>query len=164
MATSFVELDGRGFWCHDSLLEIWAHLMSEVLGDAGTQSLAEYGDYLHLQATAGFRGCIDLRFDDFDAEGREEIVRQAACLLARLRMEPGLLTARHLNELGLGGGEIEYTDVPIEYLQALTKHMVMLVRGEWPWGAGDKESLPGQWLDDERTRNADQGPSADGVK
>ena len=66
MATSYVAFRRFGFWCNDSVLEVWLLYFLEVLDQEG--NLPGWLQKLHLdwevQATVGFVGCIDLLLDE----------------------------------------------------------------------------------------------------
>src|SRR3977135_974027 len=60
LGTSFIEFNGKGFWTRDAYLEVWLGALVQEIDHL--PSLSEWLTLLrqewHLQATAGFSGCI----------------------------------------------------------------------------------------------------------
>jgi hypothetical protein len=120
MATSFIQLGPRGFWCHDELLERLAALLAERLARRSGTAWAAYAKHLSVQATAGMTGCIDLGLDSLSDTARVELL----ATLMQLR-----------DREGEGDELVRLVDV-----------LQRLLTREWPWSVGDAEALPRAWL------------------
>src|SRR5206468_1237297 len=103
MGRSFIEFRERGFWCSDGPFEVWAYYMHEMLANAVEPQLRAYREHLWVQATVGMPGCKDLGVGEMADTARQELARVAERLPRHLASRPELLTAEHLNPLGLGG-------------------------------------------------------------
>ncbi|WP_147444620.1 hypothetical protein [Corallococcus sp. CA053C] len=146
MATSFVEIGGRGFWVPDHVLEVWLYALGEALSASDESWAREYAEYLSRQATARMHGCIDCRLDAVPVARREELVAVACRAVEGLRNNPYLLSAERLNGLGLGGGDGTYADLPQAIVDACYEMFVGLLKGRVGWDAGDKRALPATWI------------------
>lgn len=145
MASSFVALGDRGFWCSDYLLEIWLFELAEtVKGSPGTLP-PDYEAHLRSQATAGMRGCIDMCLEGFTRPQLDELRTLAEVTLSRISADRSLLRGQRLNALGLGGGD-EFLDATYEDVEALGNVFERLLKGDVLWTAGDKEALPNSWM------------------
>lgn len=129
MASSFVSLADKGFWCPDSLLEMLASCLGEALRDHDSAWALQWVAHLSTQATAGLTGCIDLQLDGV-AQHRDEIVSALSKIRSEIEQRPQR-----------GSNDVEFA-----HLHALVAVTARLLDGRWPWSAGDAEALPSDWL------------------
>src|SRR5687768_1124160 len=107
MGTSFVDIDGNGFWMRDGILELWLRLAALHLEDqVDDHSPVHTIRNQWLLASRGFfTGCVPLELAANVAtpEGRTAVVNAIHSLLNALRSGPARLDRGVLNLLGIGG-------------------------------------------------------------
>lgn len=143
MSTSYVQFRGYGFWCSDTLLEIFAYLVGSELRAASPGSLGGYGVELMEKAQAGLVGCFDLRLDALTEQHLALLEESSVAVLSRAEVEPFRLSAGELNRLRLGTFS---SDVPVVLVAALVHMLKELLHGRWSFDASDEEALPSYWM------------------
>jgi hypothetical protein len=143
MSTSYVEFHGNGFWCPDTLLEVFACLVGSELQADSPGSLASYGVELAGKARAGLVGCFDLRLDSLSKQHLARLEETSVAILIKIEGEPSLLSAGELNKLRVGRFD---SDIPVRQLAALVHVVRELLHERWNFDAADTQALPSRWL------------------
>jgi hypothetical protein len=104
MGTSFVEIDEKGFWMQDSVLELWLRLLALHIDDPVEGSIGrEIRDRWLLASRGYFVGCIPIALDKaVEAEEGKKIVSSAIdSLMIALENGPDKLNCATLEPAGV---------------------------------------------------------------
>jgi hypothetical protein len=144
MGSSFTEFRGKGFWARDPGLELWLYLLAVEAAKVANppQWLRKAQADWHLQATAGFVGCISASLDEHVCfpDRIELVIGLAERALAWLHSQGPNLPADLLNSFNLGGpGALFQWDAPTAVFIPVGNAFISLLRLEW---TGDAASSP----------------------
>ena len=145
MGTSFVEIDEKGFWMQDSVLELWLRLLALHIDDPVEGSIGrEIRDRWLLASRGYFVGCIPIALDKaVEAEEGKKIVSSAIdSLMIALENGPDKLNCATLNLLGFKGGDFT-ADFEASRLILVGKAFRSLVAGEIETDASSTAFMPG---------------------
>src|SRR5260221_8045307 len=108
MGTSFVEINGKGFWMQDSILGLWLRLLSLHTEDPSddTPLAGRIRDNWLLASRGYFVGCVPHNLEETvaTAEGRAIVLDAITSLKSALEAGPALLDYGTLNLLGFCDG------------------------------------------------------------
>src|SRR5688572_10279844 len=110
MGTSFVEIGGKGFWMHDSILELWLRMLALHIEDPveGEGTVArKIRDGWLLASRGYFGGHVPAGVEEAvsTSEGRTIVLAAIDSLMKSLKNGPETLDHATLNLLGFEGGE-----------------------------------------------------------
>src|SRR5262245_25545785 len=109
MGTTFVSLEGRGFWMKDGILELWLRLLALHIEDTIEPGSAagKIRDQWLLASRGYFNGCVPEGLQEaVSTPAGEKLVRLAIhSLLEALAVAPPRLDKGVLNLMGFSGGE-----------------------------------------------------------
>ena len=150
MGTSFVEIDGRGFWMRDGILELWLRLLALHLEDPQRDEahvVRKIRDNWLLASRGYFGGHVPVDLDDAVStpEGRATIVAAIQSFTRALKKGPDKLNHQTLNLLGFEGGEF-IEDIERERLLEIADAFLALIAGEIQSDASSTEFMPGCWI------------------
>ncbi|MCB9683422.1 MAG: hypothetical protein H6735_00110 [Alphaproteobacteria bacterium] len=111
MGSSFVDIDGRGFWVQDGILELWLRLLALHLEEPGLDQrrgspVLKTRDQWLLISKVHFNGCVPVCLGEAvqDDEGRRVVMAGIRSLITALRRAPPVLDRGPLNLLGHQNG------------------------------------------------------------
>jgi hypothetical protein len=145
MSTSFVNINGNGFWMNDSILELFLRLLSLHIEDSREeQSPARKIRDAWLFASLGY--CtgfcpVDLEMHTNSPEGNAVVLAALESLLAALKNGPPTLDKGVLNVLGTGGGFTQ--DFESTRLIEVGESFAALINGQVFGGPGSNIPMPG---------------------
>lgn len=146
MGSTFVEIDGNGFWMRDGILELWLRLLALHIEDAQDRMALAHRirDQWLLASRGYFNGCVplDLKADTATPEGRRVVVGAIHSLLEALQRAPDALDAGVLNLLGMEGGDFAQ-GLKKEQLIEIGKAFLDLLDGHQFGGSSDTSFMPG---------------------
>lgn len=160
MGSSFTRFRDKGFWCRDTLLQLWLRVlclhMDHNVHVAGWER--ELRDKW-LFASSGESCCPTALLDEFltDGDRVSYILRVSERSIQSLRAFGPYVPAAFLSAL-LGGGKCE-ADWPVEWFERIANTFAMLLRGELITDIRTSPTLPairqGQsWDEIEQIRKA----------
>lgn len=129
-----------GFWVRDYQAEVWLYLLAQQARETPDVPawLATAADNWHLQATAGFTGCVSSCLDEhlgFDSARVAITLELSEQALKRLVAWSPAIPKRIVNPFGTGGQAESFAmDLPTGPLRACGRSFVRLLRGEYPPG------------------------------
>jgi hypothetical protein len=134
MSTSFVGLEGKGFWSRDYPLEIWLALLADEIDETGSVAswLRDASQHWRTQATAGMTGCVSPRLSQFAAsqEQRSLLLPLVSSAADRLKAQT-TISAQWLRDRGIGGpGSQPLGDVPVDVILDVANKFFQLLKGE----------------------------------
>jgi hypothetical protein len=103
MGTSFVEIDGKGFWMQDSILELWLRLLALHIEDPDEGSTAHKIRDKWLLASRGyFGGHVPIQLEEAIStnDGKTIVLAAIHSLMEALTNGPKLLDHGTVNLLG----------------------------------------------------------------
>lgn len=140
MGSSNLGYRDAGFWVKDHQAEAWLHLLAQQAQSIADPPpwLAAAGDDGHLQATAGFMGCVSSCLDEHlqTDPGREAVaIGLSQRALQRLTDWSPAIPGKVVNCFGTGGQEESFTtDLAVGPLPACGRAFISLLRAELPPG------------------------------
>ena len=154
MSTSFVSIDGKGFWMNDSILELFLRFAALHIEDSQEQySLAHRIRDDWLLASRGFisgSSMLSLDVDTATEEGRQVVLSAIASLLEALRENTGSIDKNALNLMGIASGRWT-AGIPTNLLIEVGEAFVALVNGH-PFGdPGSGGPMPGSRYPKDKT-------------
>jgi hypothetical protein len=147
MGTTFVDIENRGFWMHDSLLELWLRLLALHLDDpspAETSPVPGIRDQWLLASRGYFNGCVPHGLEDALAtrEGNTAVRDAIQSLMRALSAAPDHISKDALNLLGFSGGPFE-ADIETRRLREIGQAFLDLLDGKIQSGPADTSFMPG---------------------
>jgi len=147
MGTTFVGTKDRGFWMHDSLLELWLRLLALHLEDpSSTESSPVPGirDQWLLASRGYFNGCVPHGLEDALAtqEGNSAVREAVQSLMRALSAAPAYISKDALNLLGFSGSSFE-ADIETRRLSEIGQAFLDLLDGKIHYGPADTSFMPG---------------------
>jgi hypothetical protein len=146
MSTSFVSINGNGFWMNDTILELFLRIAALHIEDQ-----VEDGSLAHkirdewLIASRGyFTGCVPLSLGANVAtqEGKQIVLAALESVLEALRKSPPVIGLSALNLMGMSGEFVR--DFEARRLIHVGEAFVSLVNGAQFGGPGDNRvPMPG---------------------
>jgi hypothetical protein len=139
MGTSFTEFNGKGFWTRDIFLEVWLGALVQEIDHLSSPSewLTLIRPYWHLQATAGFLGCVSPDLDRLVTTYEEKhlliaLSEQAITTLAAYGnvIPCDILNAMTLDETISPHEEYFAVDVPPKPFLRVGSTFIQLLKGE----------------------------------
>ena len=135
MGSSFVSLQGVGYWTSDATLEVWLHFLVRELDKTQDPPpwLLELREDCHIKSAAGGSGW---KAPDLDRllttdERRELLAVISEGAVAELERYGEYMTVGELNALQTGGeGSYFAQDCRTEYFKNEGRHFIKLLRGE----------------------------------
>src|SRR4051812_36328961 len=107
MGSSFVQIEEKGFWMRDGVLELWLRLLALHIEDPkdSNSRIGEIRDGWLLASRGFFNGCVPVALDAAvrDEEGRRVVVSAIHSLMAALKKGPETLDRGVLNVIGIAG-------------------------------------------------------------
>ena len=151
MGSTFVEIDGKGFWMRDGMLELFLRLLALHLEDPVRQQphvVRKIRDNWLLASRGYFGGCVPVSLEESvsTSEGRETVIAGIESLSRALKKEPDKLHHGTLNLLGFEGG-VFYGDLERERLLEVADAFLKLIAGEIHSDASSTEFMPGRWVE-----------------
>ncbi|SBT45718.1 hypothetical protein [Micromonospora auratinigra] len=138
MGSSYLEYRGSGFWVRDYQAEVWLYLLAQEAEQAAAAHgwLTEARDDWHMQATAGFMGCVSSCLDEHLAGAPDRVavvLDLSERVLQRLRDWSPAVPKDLVNSFGTGGEQETFdADLSTGPLLACGRAFVSLLRGEFP--------------------------------
>jgi hypothetical protein len=145
MSTSFVSINGNGFWMNDSILELFLRLLSLHIEDprderSPARRLRDEWLFASLGYCTGF--CpVDLEEHTNSPEGKAIVLAALESLLVALKNGPPALDKGVLNVLGTGGGLTQ--DFESTRLIDVGESFAALINGRVFGGPGGNFPMPG---------------------
>jgi hypothetical protein len=144
MGSSFVSIDGKGFWSRDSILELFLRMLALQIEDPvePTEPAAVIRNNLLLHSRGYFGGCVNAGLGDaVQLPGGAELVRKAIEALDKVLSNLNALDVGTLNALGFSG---EFTQ-PVETwrLREMGHAWLALMDGRITAGPGGDYPMPG---------------------
>jgi hypothetical protein len=104
MGTTFVQIDDRGFWMRDNVLQLWLRLLALNIPEPkpdDSEALQIRNQWL-LASTGYFTGCVPDGLPEAVATptGKQTVIRAVDALMAALSEAPPTLDKGFLNLLG----------------------------------------------------------------
>jgi hypothetical protein len=148
MSSTFVGLNGSGFWMRDGTLELWLRLLALHIEDPkkpGTIA-AEIRDQWLFASRGFFIGCVPVMLERFAnvPEGNSVIRKAVQSFLTVLEKEPGDLPKNLLSLIGMDGGFT--TDFPTSALIEVGHAFCDLLDGKITLSVSGKGYMPGSGL------------------
>lgn len=145
MGTTFIEIDNKGFWVRDSILEIWLRLVSLHIDDPKEDDSINsiIRDQWLLASKGFFIGCIPVNLEEFIKidEAKTIILNAIESLLKKLVVSPKKLDKNVINLLGLNG------DIPADIetwrLVEISNAFIDLINGKIYKSIRKTEFMPG---------------------
>ena len=96
MTSSFTDYRGHGFWARDARLAAWLRQLVHAIDRWPDRPawLREARDDWHLQATAGFMGCVSASLDTWRGTDPDRVAAVAALSAEALREARATTSAR----------------------------------------------------------------------
>lgn len=169
MGSSFTGFRGKGFWCDDSLLEVWLRVLALHLGEEVYEPGWQHDLRDHWLAMSGLNivGCIHPSLERFLTEDERiaVILHVTERSMRSLRAFGKFVPAAFLNALGFTNSFPD--DLPMEWFNRIADCFTALLQGELGTDASDSPVLPatriGQpWDELERPRYAGRGMESAG--
>jgi hypothetical protein len=147
MGSSFVEIDGKGFWMRDGILELWLRLLALHLEDPAsgqTSVVRTIRDNWLLASRGYFGGHVPADLEDAvsTSEGRAAVVSAIESLTRALKKASAKLDHQTLNVLGREGG-VFTGDIEREQLVEIAQAFLDLIAGKIQHDATSTEFMPG---------------------
>lgn len=145
MGTSFVQIDEKGFWMRDNVLELWLRLLALHIDDPEEGSVGlKIRDGWLLASRGYFGGWVPVALDEAvkTEEGRKIVSSAIESLMTALENGPDKLNYATLNLLGFKGGEFT-ADFEASRLIEVGKAFRSLLAGEIETDASSTAFMPG---------------------
>jgi len=159
MGTTFVEIEGNGFWMADGTLEVFLRLVAlQIPPDPDSDSLARrIRDQWLLASSGAFGGHVPHALEEFARHpgGREVVVAAIRGLGEVLAAAPHDLDAGFLQLLGVGR---DLLSVRRQQLLEVATAFLDLLDGRMFGGAADGSFMPGT-ATSMRSESGSSGPS-----
>jgi hypothetical protein len=145
MGSSFVEVNDRGFWMRDGMLELWLRFLALHIEEP-TEADAEIRiirDQWLLASRGFFSGCVPTGLDEqvSTPNGKKIVVDAINALLSDLRKAPDSLDKDVLKLLGMDGSFTH--DVETWRLIEVGQAFLDLIDGKITSTAESTEFMPG---------------------
>jgi hypothetical protein len=148
MGTSFVEIDGKGFWMQDSILELWLRLLALHIEDPDEASVGQKIRDKWLLASRGyFGGHVPAQLEEAVSTNEGKVIVLAAIhsLMEALTKGPALLDHGTVNLLGFG--DVNFTGaLESERLLQVGNAFLALIAGDIQSDATSTEFMPGSQI------------------
>ncbi len=145
MGSSFVGLNGKGFWMRDGILELWLRLLSlhiEDSSDHNSPNTSIRNQWL-LASRGFFSGCVPTEMESAVSteEGKAVVIKAINSLLEGLKDAPDLLSKDFLNLLGF---QSPWTmDIETARMAEVCQAFLDLIDGKITMEARDMSFKPG---------------------
>jgi hypothetical protein len=145
VGTTFVNIDGRGFWMSDSVLELWLRLLALHLEDtveSGTVATKIRDQWL-LASRGYFNGSVPAGLDEAisTSEGAALVRAAIHSLLQALAEAPSHLGKDVFNLMGFSGSFMR--DIETQRLVEVGRAFLDLLDGKITAGPSDSSFMPG---------------------
>jgi hypothetical protein len=139
MGKSFVGFKEKGFWAHDSSLEIWLEaLVKEITHMSPLPKWASLiKERWHIQAVAGFNGCINTDLDSLIANDEQKniLISLSERTIETLTSYGKLIPADTLDAMLADARKKEFhsrftRSAPSENFIAVGRAFILLLKGE----------------------------------
>ncbi len=161
LGTSFIEFNGKGFWTRDAYLEVWLGALVQEIDHL--PSLSEWLTLLrqewHLQATAGFSGCICPDLDRLVTTPEEKrlLIALSEQVVTTLAAYGNVIPCDVLNALTIDetivSREEDFTvDAPSAPFLRVGRAFIQLLKGELTTTVGNKDAYVGANSPEEQYR------------
>ena len=151
MGTTFVNIGEKGFWVHDSLLEVWLRLLALQLREPNDNDtptfhavMRDIRDQWLLASKGFFGGCIPVALEKaVSTKDGKSLVRDAATsLLQSLSHGPTVLHRSTLSLLGYAEGGYTF-DIETQRIIKVGNAFLELLDGKINSKVGDQVRMPG---------------------
>jgi hypothetical protein len=144
MGTTFVSVNGKGFWMRDSVLELWLRLLALHVEESPKEEFVgrKIRDNWLLASRGYFMGCVpdELEYAVSTDEGRKVVIQAIRSLIGALQKGPETLDGDTLSLLGFEEG---YGDIEARRLIEVGNAFFALIAGEIQSDASSIELMPG---------------------
>ena len=145
MGTTFVEINRKGFWLKDGLLELWLRFVSLHIEDSPDEHSEEHQirDQWLLASRGIFTGCVPIGLGEAVSTetGRNIVINAIDSLLALLKDSPDELNKDVLNLLGMSGKYMN--DIKTYRLIEVSEAILDLIDGKIGSDSSDTSFMPG---------------------